>query len=399
VGPSTSAREGEGREERSSPPLRLRRRLLGIAAGLAAIGLFRFLSGRPELAESVAGSPLLAGLTRSLSVTTGIVPVSLAELVVTVVVLRQVVGGIGGLKQLRRGEDRAERTLLRGGLRLSQDAGVVVALFVLLWGIQHTRPSLQERLGLDAAGQVSAHELENLARAAVAAANEAYRQVHGVPDAGVPTQAPPLSRLRRELDSSWGRVVEELGLPASAAPTRGPPKRFIASPMVRRFGVAGMYFPFTGEALVLSDLPGVLAPKELAHEMAHQRGFASESDANALAFLVARQAEDPAIRYAAYVFLQGQLVGSLARMEPGRAVAVQRELLPGVIRDLEDRRRYWEVARGWTRAVSVSLNDAMLRAHGVPDGIASYRGSTWVLVALARERGAEVLFPSDSVAP
>lgn len=392
IGQAEAAQEPTLSGDGSPPPFRLRRRLLGIAAGLAAIGLFRLLAGRPELAEAVAGSPVLVGGVRTLSLATGIVPISLAELVVALVLLRQATGGLAGLVQIRRGEDRLLRALGRGGLRLAQDVGILVAVFVLLWGIQHTRPSLEERLGLEPTGHVSVEELEVLARTAVHAANDAYRDLHGSADSGVPTPVPSMDRLHGELNSAWQRVVERYGLPSTAASSRGSPKSFLTSSLVRRFGIAGMYFPFTGEALVLADLPGVLAPKEVAHEMAHQRGFASESDANALAFLVSRHARDPMVRYSGYVFLQGQLVGALAAHDPLLARALHRELLPGIVRDLEERRRYWAVARGWTRAVSVSLNDAMLKAHGVPDGIASYRGSTRVLVLLARERGPDELF-------
>jgi hypothetical protein len=371
----------------------LGRRLLGIGAGLLALGLFRFLAGRPEMAESLAGSPPVVFLTRSLSLGSGLLPVSVAEVVVLAVVARQVVGLVGGIGELRRGDDRPPRVLLRGGLRLGQDVGLVVALFVVLWGIQHPRPSLEARLGLAPAGEVTSDELELLARAAVDAANRAYLELHGSSDIGAPTPAPGRRELGEALDRAWAAVVTRYELPHSAASPRGRPKSFWVTPLMKRFGVAGMYFPFTGEALILGDLPGVLKAKEMAHEMAHQRGFASESDANVLAFFVTREATHPGARYAGYVFLQGQLVGALARQEPDRARALVEELLPGVRRDLDARRAYWEVARGWPRSLGVALNDAMLRAHGHPEGIASYRGSTWVFVALAREGGLEALLP------
>lgn len=380
---------------RPPPPLRLRRRLAGVGVGAAAVILFRVLQDRPDLAEAVLSQGILPAFVRSLSLVTGLVPFAVAELVVLGVV---VLGVVGLVREVRRGADRWPRAVLRGGLRLGHDVGILVALLVVLWGLQHTRPGLEDRLGIEVAGQADVEELAPLAAAAVRSANELYLEIHGTRDAGTPTAAPERDEIHGELDRAWEEVVAGYRLPPRATLSHGPPKALLLTPVVRRFGIAGMYFPFTGEALLLSDLPGVLMPKEMAHEMAHQRGFASESDANVLAFLVSREAHDPRIRYAGYIFLQRQLLGAVAHLDPQRAQAIAAERHPGVIRDLEDRNRYWEAARGWTRQVGVGLNHAMLRAHGVPDGIASYQGSTWIFVALARKEGLQVLLPPGAAA-
>ncbi len=375
---------------RPRPPLRVRRRLAGVGAGAAAVLLFGLLHSRPDLAEAVLAQGILPAFVRSLSLLTGLVPFAVAELMVAGVVLLL---GVGLVREMRRGDDRLPRAALRGGLRLGHDLGIVVALFVVLWGLQHARPGLEDRLEIEAVGEVDVEELAPLATAAVRSANELYLEIHGTRDAGVPTAAPPRAEIHGKLDRAWEEVVARYRLPPRTTLSHGSPKAFLLTPVVRRFGVAGMYFPFTGEALLLSDLPGVLMPKEMAHEMAHQRGFASESDANVLAFLVAREAHDPRIRYAGYIFLQRQLLGAVAHLDLERAQTIAAGRHPGVTRDLEDRNRYWEAARGWTRQVGVGLNHAMLRAHGVPDGIASYQGSTWIFVALARKEGLQVLLP------
>jgi hypothetical protein len=369
-----------------------------MGVGVGAL-LFLLLSqGRPALAEALMDGGLLAGVSRALSLGTGAIPFSLAELVVLGFLVRQGAGLAGEWRRRGRGQgrDRFARLLTRGSLRLGQDLGVLVALFVVLWGLQYPRPGLEVRLGLSPLEEVSVEEVESLARMAVSHTNHFYEVVHGSLDGGEPTPAAPRGELLTELEAGWERVASRYGLPERARLRHGSPKPLLATALVRPFGVAGMYFPFTGEALLLRDLPGVLLPKEMAHEMAHQRGFASEADANALAFLVARETADPRINYAGYVFLQGQLVGELALRDPDRAQAVREELAPGVVRDLQDRARYWAVARGWTRWVGLSLNDLMLRAHGVPEGVASYQRSTRIFLALARAEGEEALLPRSN---
>jgi hypothetical protein len=159
-----------------------------------------------------------------------------------------------------------------------------------------------------------------------------------------------------------------------------------------------MYFPFTGEALVLRDLPGIVQGKDMGHEMAHQRGFASESDANVLGTLVAARSPDLLTRYSAYSFIERQLVAALQRASPGDAREVARGRSPGVRRDLEDLSQYWESARSPVAAAATRVNDRMLRTHGVREGVGSYAGSTWVFVALARTLGPDALFGPDETA-
>jgi hypothetical protein len=377
---------------RSGPPP-LGRRLFGIGLGLLGVVGFIVLSANPNFAEAVVGSGPVPVLRQGLSLLTGLVPFSLAEFVVLAVVVRVGVGIRKGVRSIRSGVVRVPAALGYGALRAAQDAGVLLFLFYLLWGFQYARPGLEAHMGIEASGEVSVDELHELALRSVEATNFLYRELHGVPDAGEPTARGNASEMVPPLESGWRHVIDILGLPEQVGGRRGSPKPFLASPVVKRFGISGMHFPFTGEALFLRDLPGVLHPVNLAHEMAHQRGFARESDANVLGFLVAAYSDDVIARYAAQHFLQRQLITALQRLSPEAARGVQRERDPGVVRDTEHLREYWQPARGMVGTAATRVNDAMLRSHGIPEGVGSYQGSVWVLIALARERGDDILRP------
>lgn len=375
-----------------TPAVHLRRRLAGIGLGLLGWGTYKLLEGAPHVAESLVGGGPLAETQRLLSLSTGVVPVSLAGLVALLILARQVHGIAGGVLQVRRGEDRFPRALARGGLRFAQDVGVLVFFFYFLWGFHYARPGLEDHLGIGLVGDVTAEEIAPLARRSVESANDLYREIHGNSDSGSPTEAPAIVDVLPGLEEAWRAVGHELALSDRIGRPHGPPKYFWTSWVMRRLGIGGMYFPFTGEALVLGDLPGVLVGKNLAHEMAHQRGVASESDANVLGFLVARRSHDPRVRYSAYVFLQQQLAPVLLGLAPDEGEELLELRYSGVQRDLFDAHKYWSPARSTAGAVATRANDAMLRSHGVPEGVGSYGGSVWILVALARKHGVEVLF-------
>ncbi len=409
VGPHSQGKEGAG-ALRSSP---VRVPLVGIGAGILAWLLQRTLARSPEWGEAVAGNAVLREGRRGLSLLTGVVPFSLAELVTGITLLalggwvfralRPRAGSVAGAIASSRPATGAppftpapiaasSRPAL-ALLRLLGGVGFLYVGFQLLWGLQYTRPGVETFLGVEAAGEVDGDELAFLAEGAIRLMNLHYLEIHGVDDAGEPTPPPHRGAATRSLDEGWRLAVARWGLPHHLEEGHGAPKPFLFSGLVRRFGVSGMHFPFTGEALVQRHLPALATGTTLAHEMAHQRGVAVEADANVLAVLVARESTDARVRYAAYAFLHRQWLAALARIDGDRAVELASLRLPGVDRDIEALSTFWRPAAGVTGAVGSRVNDAMLRSQGVPEGVLSYRGSTWIFVALARKHGSGSLLP------
>lgn len=344
----------------------------------------RVLAGRPELAESLlAGGPHPA-LVRAMTTSTGASPVPVAELLVLVLL-----AWVAFLPWRRRPG--------AAGLRLLRGAALLFLAFQLLWGVQYARPSLEDRLGMPSAGQVPESELVALATALVERTNALYLELHGSPDAGSPTPAPiragPMGPARTALDASWAEVVRRWGLPAAMGAPRAAPRYALSTPLLRWTGISGVFVPWTGEGLVLSDLAGAAVPHTLAHESAHQRGVARESDANALAYLLSLESPDPAARYAGALFLQRQALQALARRDSEATLRLVEARHPGVQRDVEAMIARAIEVEGPLRRAASRANDAMLRGHGVSEGIESYAGSLWIVVALARDRGLEALLP------
>jgi hypothetical protein len=227
----------------------------------------------------------------------------------------------------------------------------------------------------------------------VDAAESAYIELHGRDDAGVPTQLPTdRQRTLASLDTGWARAARELGLPSTAAARYGAPKSPWSSTAARYMGISGgMYFPFTGEALVVRDLPAHQLLKTMAHEQAHQRGTAVEGDANALAYFVCALSPDPLVRYAGFSFARDQMLLELARRDPKRWRDESRRMGPGVQRDRRALRDYWRRTDVPTGELANRVNDASLRANQVRGGVQSYGRSTLVFIGYARRNGGSVI--------
>jgi hypothetical protein len=377
--PAASRRSGD-RAFRPGRPLLL------LAAAAVCFALSRVLAMAPGLVESIYGRGAGPWIALALSRATGWIPFPVGEALMVGGVATYIGLAARACLQLARRRRHVRNVLAGAGLRVAGDLGLVVTLFYVLWGFNYARAPLGERLGLPTGTGADTAEIAALARQEVDATNAAYLTLHGVRDAGHPTRIiESREALRSGLEAGWRQTVAELGLPASLAIPRGPVKRFIPDRFPTRVGIAGFYFPWTGEAVVDGGEPALLLPFDMQHEKAHQRGAAPENEASFLGWLAATRSPDPYVAYAGHAMAQLTFVGILARQDRPAARALIAERLPGVQRDVDDYADY--LARVEVRAAAEAsrrVNDAYLRANQVPGGVASYGRVARLLVSWAR---------------
>jgi uncharacterized protein DUF3810 len=155
--------------------------------------------------------------------------------------------------------------------------------------------------------------------------------------------------------------------------------------VLARLGISGIFMPFTGEANVDTTLPQWTLPFVAAHEVAHQRGFAREDEANFLAYASCTRHPDPTARYSAAMEASLYALGALRAVDAEAHRALEARRGPAVRRDLaalEEWRRRYESRAG---AVNQKVNDAYLRAQG-QDGVTTYGRMVDLLIAERRVR-------------
>ena len=76
--------------------------------------------------------------------------------------------------------------------------------------------------------------------------------------------------------------------------------------------ILGVYTFFTGEANVNPNFNDFSTAFTAAHEMAHQRGFAREDEANMMAFLACTNSDVPYLRYAGYFEMLRYVLSALS---------------------------------------------------------------------------------------
>jgi len=371
--------------------LHARRRLAILSLGVATYCLGLLLTRAPTLVESLYGSGFGPRVVRFLAVLTGWASFSVGEILVIGYLLFQIRAAWKAAGTVIRRKRSLGNALGSGLLRMARDAGVLVTLFYFLWGFNYSRPPLEEMVGWELPDSVTVEELAGMVEELVQAGNEEYRLIHGTDDAGTPTvlangRDPTVEKLR----AGWVLARRSLGFPDRPEPS-GRVKTPLLRPWYEWVGVAGFYFPWTGEPNVRGGIPAVELGKILAHELAHQRGVAPEAEANFWGYVAAALAPDPTSRYSAYLFAQRQLLALLARFDGERAMTLARTRVPGVARDLQDAAEYWGKFRGRGTRIGRAANDAYLRTNRVAGGVRNYGRSTLLFLAYARERGGRII--------
>ncbi|MCL2828058.1 MAG: DUF3810 domain-containing protein [Oscillospiraceae bacterium] len=151
-----------------------------------------------------------------------------------------------------------------------------------------------------------------------------------------------------------------------------PPKPLLISRLMRYTDYVGFFFPFTGEANINILAPRSQVPVTVAHEMVHQRGIASEDEANFVAILAGVKSENPVFSYSAYLMGYSYLANALRRVAPERFQEIHATLSDLVLADLADIRAYHDRKNPVAVQVTNAINDNFLRSYGEESGIQSY---------------------------
>lgn len=161
----------------------------------------------------------------------------------------------------------------------------------------------------------------------------------------------------------------------------GRPKSINLQESMSYAGLSGAYCPFTGEANVDGGIPDAELPFTVCHEMAHQRGYAREDEANYIAYLTCNKNPDPDFKYSGSLLAVIHAMGMLQKYDPESYQRLQTRYSPGVKRDLAGMQKYWRDHQNRVWNLTDRINDYYLKANGQTEGVYSYNRMVDLLIA------------------
>ena len=164
-------------------------------------------------------------------------------------------------------------------------------------------------------------------------------------------------------------------------------KKAVGSTLLAYMSTSGIYMFPTGEANINTFNVLYEAPFVCSHEMAHQLGFASEDEANFLAYLACRNHPNPIFRYSANYGLVFRTLNKVWEIDSTLSKRLYKKLDPLVIKDLEKERAIWKKFRNpLQKYVVAPFYDLFLKSNGIEEGSRSYDLVVDLLVAEKRKK-------------
>jgi len=319
--------------------------ILGITLLFSLLALF---SRSPQLVEKFYTRYFFAGVAKLLSGLTGVLPFSLSEVSLYAAI---VFAGFWTIRGVRR------RRFGRTALELLAGVIVVVAWFYFSWGFNYLRPQISQQL------QFAANEPDSVAL------RENFMWCIEKANASWQPMAPiNLQALDQEIERRYSEVFAELELPKISG--NWPPKFLLVPQLLDYTLTSGIFGPFFHEVHLNSHLLPVEMPFVLAHEKAHGRGFARESEASFIALLVCLRSDDPAIQYSAYFSVLSRFRSRYRQYADYNSL--KQLIRPEIVADVEAVWSRIEKYMGPLAEFAQNSYDFYLRANQVEGGTENY---------------------------
>lgn len=237
--------------------------------------------------------------------------------------------------------------------------------YLTVWGMNYLRESFAVSLNRQKFITLQASDYENMAEDMALLANSFRRNPYNT--------FKELNELNDKTDSAVKNVISLLI--SSPLPSPPPVKFLRVNEMMNACGISGIFLPVFMESHINADLLLWEQPYIMAHEKAHFMGFASETDANFIAYIACLSSESGAMRYSAVLHILFSLRSYLTDEKWDR---VTKNLSPLVQQDIQDRneriRHYQERYERITR-LSRKVNDTYLKLNSQELGIRSYQAA------------------------
>jgi len=260
---------------------------------------------------------------------------------------------------------------------------VVYVVFNISWGLNYNRKGIGSQLALQPT-VVSIDEIDSLAVGLLAQANKVATQVEA-------TTREEFKNKKRLFKSAQAEVTHATFNYPFLMATMGAVKPSLYSYLGNYLGFQGYYNPFTGEGQVNTTIPVFLQPFVATHEIAHQLGYAKESEANFVGFLVCKEAREPLFRYAAYLDMYLYAHAILYQVDSNRVNQVRSTRNKQVQSDIQTLKSFYEKYQSPIETLVMQGYDYFLQANEQPQGKQSYSQVLRWLMAWVRKNGWEAL--------
>lgn len=330
--------------------------------GVIALGIRYVAAQNPEATDRIYSRIFFPGIRNVIDITLGRLPFPSVYLFIVSVLV------ILGLYFLKLRKRSGWKHKLFYSLRaLANGLGALIFFFLVLWGFNYQRTPIVQQLGL----KPKSMNLEQLKNEVLITQRLAVQYRNSITsDTAAIEGILPYPELEKLVRSNIADNLDMLGLNFTGRPRT---KLFPPPGFMRKMGILGIYFPYTGESYIDPTLHALEKPFTVAHEMAHSYGVTDEGEANFIAWVICTNSDDPLLRYSGQLRLLNYQLSDYYRMAPEEYKEWVKTLDRGIRNDMISLRKASEAIKAYSLELSRKTNDVFLKSQGVKAGVNSYQ--------------------------
>lgn len=338
----------------------------------------------PAVAEYIFARGLFKIISIPLGFITGLLPFSIAEILILLFPICIFVL-IGRLCYLMF-KGNKKRVLKCWAVNIGVFASILFFLFTVLCGTNYYRFEFEEFCEFEVE-KYSKEELYSLCEYLAEKVNESKKEL--IQEQGTKINEnnvvvlDDFSEVAEEAKKAYKKLQKDYPVLKYSTGTAKP---VLLSRYMSYTGIVGIYFPFTVEANVNTDVAAYNRPADMCHELAHLYGFMRENEANFISYLVCTNSDEAYFRYSGYMLAFIYATNALYDEDIKKYMEISSKLSEEVRADLNFEHTYWKElestdAYQTVEAVSDKVNDIYLKANGQTDGVKSYGKMVDLLIA------------------
>jgi hypothetical protein len=253
---------------------------------------------------------------------------------------------------------------------------VLYFIFYLFWGINYYRKPLSESMQL-AIPEYNIEELSLLTERLLIKTQEIHFKL--TKNDTIPVQT-VLSQ--NELLDRTAKGYENLAKKYPQFTYTNPKvKKSLFSTPMSYMGFGGYLNPITGESQVNYNLLDFNIPSTASHEVAHQIGYANESEANFIGYLAAINNKDLLFQYSANLMALQYAMGAIYRNDKDLYKEIKGRLPIGVLKNITENHKQWKKYDNPLEPYFKKFYGFYLKANHQKHGMKSYGRMLGLLMA------------------
>lgn len=260
--------------------------------------------------------------------------------------------------------------------RLLSIASIIYFFFYLNWGMNYFRKPLDQNIGLEKTTYTD-EELFAITEQLLIETNEKHLELVSNDTLLVQVTDYTKKDIRKMARNGYDNI--HINIP-NLHLAKSPVKISLFSIPLSYMGFAGYLNPWSNEAQINHRIPLNAYPATACHEVAHQLGIASESEANFIGYLAGVSNENTLIQYSSNVMALRYCMFEVYKRNQEQYNIYLEQVNLGIKKDFQQRREFWEKYQNWTEPVFKLFYDSYLKVNNQTHGIQSYNRMVGLLV-------------------